>query len=49
MAIKAVSTWVSASGHSEFARFDKYGIEETDPVFPYMVKYTPNTALSTLA
>ena len=49
MAIAAVSTWVGAVGHNEFATYDQFGFEETNPVFPYMLKYTPNTELSTLA
>ena len=49
MAVNAVSTWVGALSLDEFATFDQYGVEETNPVFPYMIKFTPNTALSTLA
>ena len=49
MAVNAVSTWVGAVGHNEFATFDQDGSEEIDPVFPYMLKYTPNATLSALA
>lgn len=44
-AISEVSDWSGTVGLSEFASFDQDGIEITDPVFPYHLKYTPNPAL----
>ena len=33
--VEDVSMWYATAGHSEFAKFDQYGNEETDPRFPF--------------
>ena len=33
--VETVSMWFGAVGHSEFAKFDQYGNEEANPLFPY--------------
>ena len=46
LAIKPTTIYTISVGHSDFASFDQDGTKVLDPVFPYNLRYEPNSELA---